>query len=56
MTEPHPDFDSELVDLTGIDLADLADMEGSVLKESLDRLEDEAAQGHQATAGFSASI
>lgn len=55
MTEPHLDYDSELVDLTGIDLADLADMEGSVLKDALERLHREAGQS-QATAGFNASI
>jgi FXSXX-COOH protein len=56
MSGPHPDFDSDLVDLTGIDLDDLASLEDSVLKDALARLADEAGRPDQATAGFNASI
>ncbi|MFG1926603.1 FxSxx-COOH cyclophane-containing RiPP peptide [Cryptosporangium sp. NPDC048952] len=56
MTEPHPELDSDLVDLTGVDLADLADMEDSTLKDALTRLAQEAKSSDQTTASFSSSI
>lgn len=55
MTEPHLDFDSELVDLTRIDLADLPGLEGSVLGAARTRLEEEASRRDQ-VAKFSSSI
>lgn len=56
MTEPHSDFDSDLVDLNGIDLEDLADLEDSVLKDALARLARESKDPGQTTASFSSSF
>ncbi|GAA0229702.1 hypothetical protein [Cryptosporangium japonicum] len=55
MTEPLSDFDSELVDVSGLDLS-LNGLEGSVLDIALARLDREAMQREQATTGFNSSI
>lgn len=56
MTEPHLDLESDLVDLTGIDLADLPGLEGTVLRAALMRVEEEAEHRNQAMAKFNSSL
>jgi FXSXX-COOH protein len=49
-------FESDLVDLTGVNLADLPDLDNPVLAATLRRIRDEADNPSEAVAGFQSSL
>ena len=56
MGEERPDIESNVLDVTGIDLAMLQELGNPVLAESVDRILREADQPGEALSGFSSSI
>jgi FXSXX-COOH protein len=55
-TPPVSDVETTVIDLSGLDLADLANLDGDVFGESLRRLLTGAARPDQTLAGFQSSI
>jgi FXSXX-COOH protein len=50
------DVVSGLIDLTEVDLAELAAVDGSVLASALQRIRDEVEHSEEAVAGFNSSL
>lgn len=56
MVEMRADIESNVLDVTGIDLATLQELGNPVLAESINRVLREADQPGEALSGFSSSI
>lgn len=56
MTDPLLGHEADLVDLTGLPLAEVLTMDESVLAQSLRRLAEEADRQEDVVAGFSNSL
>jgi FXSXX-COOH protein len=56
MDEVPPDIDTSLIDLTGVDLADIELLDDSTLARALQRIIRRVEHADEAVAGFDSSI